>query len=1257
MTIANQIRSKLLELEGGVFQRLCDDWLHRKGYENINSIGMMDTTDRVTKGTPDCLFIQPDGYYVFSEYTVQQNRLAAKLEDDISKCFDEQKTGIKSEQISEIIICYLGNLTTHEINHLKSSCQKRNVRLSLNGLDSISLSIQNCYPVLSERHLGLALDTGQLLSVNDFINRYGKNNLTTPIDNKILFQSDAIDKSLEQLRLWRLLLVSGAAGVGKTLFSVNLVRTMQKNNPALKVYCLFDKGADLIRDITAHFSEPGDYLIFVDDANRLDSRLDYILHYLNENDENRTFRIVATVRDYARDSVLTQASKFTEVQEQTIQPLTDEQIKELVVELFDIKNGEYQQRIQEISGGNARLAMMAAKVAVETNQIQSIQNVASLYDDYFSQNENIREVVEDDKLMTAACAISFFRKIDKLNESHMEWLQNSFGISPEEFWGYVELLHKKELVDLYEDEVVKISDQVLSTYFFYLSVFEKKVISFSLIVHHFYPDFKRTIVDALNPVINSFDHKKIVTEIRSEVEGIFKEISNSGDLKSSIEFLNSFWFALPTETLIFANKLISEMPIVDESWEDEAFEEAKTDENDYSLVSLLSSFRNYGDDEFKMSFDLLLQYLSKSKESLGFIIKTLTDRYNFKPDDMRYGYYVQDYVVDTLVERIENGDNYLFSRVFIVLAKSFLKVEHSEHRWGRGNTITMVTYRLSPDEYLTPIRQKIFKNLTTLMLLPDYEQLIQDTFQELISRLRVEGKEMAEADLPFITEFFISNLDPKNTLHCLIMQDLCEHLDALEIKFPSKWHVDFNNSTIELSNLLLEDRHEMRMLDMGYEEYNQYRHQCFVDYFSDTTVEKFSEFMSQCVSLQNSLSGRERDYSLKVGIEMSLKAIAENHHDQIKEIVSIYFDYDDIFNIHPGSLIFNLFRTLRSSEVWELIDRKSYRWKKNWRSFYFSMLPEDDINEDETHSLLTHLNETPSNELPAWLDFLSKYQVIDKEIYVKVVRLLVEKSEEDKNYAASLRQLFNKDYELFGNWFEVFKSDTQLVFSAYLAALKNERYYDNKGEALALLTEEEPSFMNKIVDCIYENERYPDEHTSMPELIFLWERDNYLDAVEQYGKYVYIKEQNSYGFGGNIFTKLFSKEKGRSEPDELMVKKQDFIKHTVRNNIDDIGYICFIFKAANCMGQSFRRKLLGIFLQHNKKIDDFKKLEYEPKSRSWSGSQVPTLEKEKNYLITLLSLLNSVDLLEHRSNIEKRIEYKLKYIESEKKRDFLESRQ
>ncbi|MCG9736443.1 DNA replication protein, partial [Pseudoalteromonas shioyasakiensis] len=153
----------------------------------------------------------------------------------------------------------------------------------------------------------------------------------------------------------------------------------------------------------------------------------------------------------------------------------------------------------------------------------------------------------------------------------------------------------------------------------------------------------------------------------------------------------------------------------------------------------------------------------------------------------------------------------------------------------------------------------------------------------------------------------------------------------------------------------------------------------------------------------------------------------------------------------------------------------------------------------------------------------------------------------------------------------------------------------------------------------------------------------------------YIKEQDSYGFGGNIFIKLFSKKRG-VESDGLITKKQAFIKHTVRNNIEEIGYISFIFKVANCMGEVFKLELLSIFLQLNKKLDDFKILEHEPASRFWSGSLVPVLEKEKNYLITLLPLFNSVDLLEHRSYIEKRIENKLKSIESEKKRDFLESR-
>ena len=1243
-------------MEGGIFQRLCDDWLYRKGYENINPIGMMATTDRVVKGTPDCLFIQPNGKYVFAEYTVQQDRLAKKLEDDICKCFDEIKTGISNEQIGEIIICHLGKLSTHEINKLRGVCHDRGVLLSLNGLDTLALSIQNSYPVLSEAYLDLPLDTGQLLSVDDFIIRYGKNNLTTSIDNNILFQENALKSAISVLDTANFLLVSGAAGVGKTLFSVNLAKEIQLQSKELNVICLFDKGADLIRDITAYFSEPGDYLIFVDDANRLDNRLDYLLHYLHENEGSKKFRIIATVRDYARESVIEKVKQYTEIHEQSIKPLSNDQIKCLTASLFGIKNVEYQKRIQEIACGNARLAVMASKVAVETNQIDSIQNITSLYDDYFGKNDSVKAVVEDEKLMAAACAISFFRKIDKFNETQMKCVQHSFGIQAEEFWELVGVLHKNELVDLYEGEVVKMSDQILSTYLFYITVFEKKIIPFSVIVNDFYPDFTQTIVDSLNPVISSFDHKKIISVIRGEVKAIFDALSEDGDVDKSIEFLSTFWFALPTEALVFSNKVISKISGLETDWRHESFEASKDNPVKSSLVRLLGNFRYYGETEFKMSFDLLLKYIEKDKGSLGFVVRNLMERYNFKPDDWRYAYFIQTHIVERLIESMDAGRNYLFTRLFILVANAFLKIEHRENQWSRGDTISIITFRLSPDSYILPLREKLIKNLSSLVAMDDYKVYLLELFKKYVNRVMHEGKEIVKADLPFFRDYFVVNLDQGDAAHCLIMQNYCENLESLELNFPIEWKIEFLNDTLELSNLLLEDRRGRRMLEMGFEEYNQYRHQSLVEYFSGTTYDQFGDFVKNCIVLNQALSGRDRDYSLKNGIEMSFRALAEAEASDFPGYVSFYLEYDDIFEINPHSIINNLFDFLPSEDVWSIISTADYRRKQLWRSSYFSLLPEMAVTQDKVSSLIEHVKNTPSDELSGWLEFLNKYQKVDEHIYPKIVNILVDKSKVDKNYSRPIGHLFNENSELFGSWFNVFKSDEELVYSAYLAAFKVDWHWDYSGKALRLLTERNFEFLFRVIDQIYESERWPDLHTNMPELNYLWGRGSYIQDVESYGKYLMKKDEGSFSFRENIFSKLFIKENGNPDPEELADRKQNFFRDTIKNNAADINYMCFIFQAAQYMNEDFRRELLALFIAYNTNFNDFQTLDYELTTNSWSGSRVPILEREKNFLASLLPIFNSIEFLEHKAYVEKTIEGRIKSIEYEKKRDFLESR-
>jgi len=1057
--------------------------------------------------------------------------------------------------------------------------------------------------------------------------------------------------------------VSGAAGVGKTLFSVNLVSAIEKQNPEIKVYCLFDKGVDLVRDITAHFSEPGDYLIFIDDANRLDNRLDYILHYLNEDDADRTFRIVATVRDYARDSVYNKVSQFTEVAEQIVKPLTDEQIKDLIVELYEIKNQDFQKRIQEIAKGNARLALMAADVANRTQQIESIQNVTSLYDDYFNQNDSVKTVIENEKLMATACAISFFRKIDKSNESQMKWVLNSFGVQPESFgvqpesfWEFVDILHKHELVDLYENEVVKISDQVLSTYLFYLAVFENKTIPFSVIVRDFYPEFKRTIIDALNPVISAFDHKKIIKEIKNEIQDVFKSISDLTNPKESLEFLNSFWFAFPTETLLFVSKLISRLACKETVWEDEVYESAKNDGNEYSVVTLLCNFRHYDVAEFKMSFELLLKYLEKSNESLGYIIKGLVEIYNFKANDWRYGFNVQIHVIDTIIEKMKGKNDYLYSKLFIILAEEYLKIEHSEQQWSDADTINRITFRLSPNEYITPLRGKIIQNLSSLMLIKGHEGDALDVIKNHIGKLRFGGKDMLKADLPFFEKYLVKNLNGEEIAHCLIMQDLCEHLNDLEIEFPTTWENQFTNTALELSNFLIEDRSERKMFKMGYEEYNQHRFKFMVEYFSTMTLEQFDCYMQECVKLHGALSGRERDYIFKNGLDMSLRAIAETHQELYADIISTYIDYDDVFELPPNQVVSSLFKTMPHKSIWGLINSKDYRRKKLWCSFYFSSIPTESISTKEVGYLLIHFNSTPSYDLTNWLNFLSKYRAVEVDIYPKVVRILLNKSIEDINYSRSLGHIFNRHSEVFDSWFEIFESDKSLIFDAYRAAFKVDSHFDYSGEALDILTTKKPDFLELVVDSIYERERWPSSHTKMPQLNFLWTRESFIEDIECYAISIYNKEKSSFRIHDSIFKKLFSKENDKANNIELTNKKHDFIKSTIIKNINDIKYVCFIFDVANKMSEDFRLEILNLFIHENGNFEDFKSVEYELTTTGWTGSRVPILEREKNYLIKVLPILNYIEFLEHKDHVEKQIEYKVEAIELEKKRDFLESR-
>lgn len=64
MSKLESIKGKILELEAGIFQNLCNAYLSRIGYPNIVALGSQAGTNKTTPGTPDTYFPDNNGKYI-----------------------------------------------------------------------------------------------------------------------------------------------------------------------------------------------------------------------------------------------------------------------------------------------------------------------------------------------------------------------------------------------------------------------------------------------------------------------------------------------------------------------------------------------------------------------------------------------------------------------------------------------------------------------------------------------------------------------------------------------------------------------------------------------------------------------------------------------------------------------------------------------------------------------------------------------------------------------------------------------------------------------------------------------------------------------------------------------------------------------------------------------------------------------------------------------------------------------------------------
>jgi hypothetical protein len=92
----------------------------------------------------------------------------------------------------------------------------------------------------------------------------------------------------------------------------------------------------------------------------------------------------------------------------------------------------------------------------------------------------------------------------------------------------------------------------------------------------------------------------------------------------------------------------------------------------------------------------------------------------------------------------------------------------------------------------------------------------------------------------------------------------------------------------------------------------------------------------------------------------------------------------------------------------------------------------------------------------------------------------------------------------------------------------------------------------------------------------------------------------------------------------IHARQDELFTAWIHGNADDTVHMQFVFSLAAGFAYERRRALLGEFLERNASFEDFERLNLEPRTWMWRGSQVPMIQKRLEFFQSLLPYFNDI---------------------------------
>lgn len=1254
MSKINQIQNALKELDGGAFQKLADAYLIEKGYQNINPIGSVIGADKVQAGTPDSFSRLENGKLIFFEHTTDK-KLPSKLRQDLEKCLDSSKTGIELSEIEEIVFCHNSpDLSLEDTKSLIQICREKEVKIQIFGLGNISFDLYQKYPAIASDFLGVNIDTGQITSPSIFVQNIKKNKSSTPLDTTFYGRQSELENLVKNIESDSLVILTGSAGVGKSRLALQALEHFENQNSDFELYVIQNKGPNLFEDIRSYFSKDGKFLILVDDANRI-TQFDYIVELLLNQRDDQTIKVIATVRDYARDAINYKAKSLEKVSEIKISPFESKEIKELVKNQYKIRNSDYLERISDIAAGNPRLAIMAATLAVKENSLQSISDVSALYDEYFSSITNDLKNFQEPNILKVAGILSFFRSIDRSNTELAVLIDDVFQMAQSDFWEAINFLHHSEIVDVYEKEVVKINDQVFSTYLFYLCFFKEKEFSFSLLLDNFFPSQVGKLRDALYPCFNAFDYEEIYAQIKKDVIAKWQHLIDQDNEKNINDFIKTFWFMIPSEVLVYCRNKIDNLEKQPLDLSAISFEDKNVSLHGYPLLENLALFNCENDKNIvKMTLDLLFDYTEKWPSLTPQFLKLMTEDYGFKRNSHKNGYLVQTILIDTLWSKASQSEGKLFSRCFIYLASEYLKSRFDSTE-SSGRSITIYKFDLLEADNIFNLRKKIFDGLFQLYKDNELKAHVSQAIKNYCgSGYYLSKREIIERDAEYILSFFEKEFDPNNFNECLLVQEYNKLLTARGIDAAEDISLRFISDTYQVYKLLSFDFLDVEQTEISdFDEIKEGRIRAYTQSF---TINDFQKFIEQSAEILSHLRNDRDNYQIRNGIIQCLLCLCEGDNIECEKVIRHYLESGNVLEIgNPILLVKKLVSEYGAARSFNILNTPEYKFKNRWLFDYYTCLESDDISPDKANELISLYQTSVVWDMPRDFDYLLNYLDAEKNIINKIISIILEKSTQEATYGYIFDLLFNSLSEINKRLPDLLENDLSIIKQAYIVHSKSNRNSDYNGSTLRRILSVDPNFILEIIDDAYGENQWASSYSDNRDYSFIWTHEHCHEIINLAIADILSREEENSCVSGDYLANFFCISGDKDNSSKVSESQDEFINQFIDLNSNSANSVQLIFRVVAYFKAERRKKFIKLFLEKNQNFHDFELLSLEPYHFSSVGSLVPVYQSRVEFWESLLPLCNDIALLDHKLFIEENIKNYRGAVEHEKKSDFVQA--